>query len=263
VFIYDATTTRIFEMPPYYFFAVIGVVFSSSLFIVLLSKVGYDVKRYTKIFFFSSAGLLIGAKIFGILSGLYLALANGEPVTFGIVFNTGIVFLGGLLGFIGSFWLICKVWNKEVDYGAFDLVAVCIPLFHFWARTGCFFAGCCYGVQTNSQFSVLYTSFSPEGVLTAARIPVQLIEALVNLLIFVILLLLLIKKRLVMHLLKIYLLTYASSRIILEFFRGDLHRGVWNGVSFSQIVSVIIVICTVISLFKAKEKANERYDGNP
>ena len=251
---YDATTTRIFGMPPYSFFSVVGVTFASSLFILLLLKYDFNIRRYTKIFFLSGIGMLIGAKLFGCLTGLYVALANNEPVTFKTIFNTGIVFYGGLLGFLLSFLFICKKWNKWIEYRVVDLAVVCIPLFHFWGRLGCFFAGCCYGKETHSPFSVLYTNKIKEEIVTASRIPVQLVEAGGNIVIFVALVGMLNKKILRGHLFRVYLIIYAVIRIGLEFFRGDFVRGVYHGISFSQVVSVIIFMICFISFFTRKEK---------
>ena len=248
---YNATTTRIFGLTPYFFFAMIGVVCASSLFILLLLKYGFSISRYTKIFLLSGIGLIIGGNIFGFFSRLYVALANNEPINIDTFVTAGFVFYGGLIGFLLTFLLICKIWNKKIDYKIMDLVAVCIPLFHLWGRIGCFFAGCCYGIETHSMFSILYTTSVSGEIITASRIPIQLIESSFNILLFAILLTLLIKHKFKKQLMIIYLSAYAIMRIIIEFFRGDLHRGVWNGISFSQVVSVVIlIICTLIINYK-------------
>ena len=234
--------------------------FASSLFILLLLKYGFNISRYTKIFLLSSVGLLIGGNVFGLLSGLYSALANGEPINLSTFTNTGFVFYGGLIGFILAFLLLCKVWDKTIDYKIMDLVTVTIPLFHTFGRLGCFFAGCCYGIETNSAFSILYTNRVSGEVITATRVPIQLIESSGNMLIFVALLILLIKQKYRNHLLLLYLSTYAIMRIIIEFFRGDLQRGVWNNISFSQFLSVVILIsCAMIMMRTAKERKNENH----
>jgi phosphatidylglycerol:prolipoprotein diacylglycerol transferase len=251
---YDATITKIFDMPPYFFFYVVGVVFASSVFMLLLLKYHYSIPHYTKIFFISAAGLLAGAKLFGFLAGLYRTLANKEAITKDTFFNTGIVFYGGLIGFLLSFLFICRIWNKEIAYGVVDLAAVCIPLFHFWGRLGCFFAGCCYGIESHSAISVLYTNHTEDGIVTASRFPIQLIEAILNLMIFVVLMILLFRQKFKGHLLIVYLCIYATIRIILELFRGDLVRGVWNGVSFSQMVSVLVLVSCVTITIVNKEK---------
>jgi len=252
--VFDATTARVFAMPPYFFFYTVGVVFASAVFILLLLKYDFSIPQYTKIFFISAVGLLVGARLFGIFTGLYRALANQETITADTFLNTGIVFYGGLIGFILSFMLICRVWNKKIDCGVLDLLAVCIPLFHFWGRLGCFFSGCCYGIESYSIFAVLYTSHAGGEVTTVSRIPVQIIEAVLNAMIFILLIRFLFKQMFKGRLLISYLFVYASMRIILELFRGDLARGVWNGVSFSQVVSVFVLIsCLLVVVRKSKE----------
>jgi len=242
-------------MPSYSFFSVVGVTFASSLFILLLLKHGYSIPRYTKIFLLSGIGMLLGAKLFGFLTGLYIAFANNEPISLRTFLDTGIVFYGGLIGFLLSFLFICKKWNKKIEYRVVDIAVVCIPLFHFWGRLGCFFGGCCYGIETQSSFSIFYTTKIKEDIITATRMPIQLIEATGNLVIFIFLLLLLNFGIFKKQLLKLYLFMYAIMRIILEFFRGDLTRGIYHGVSFSQIVSFVIIMACSITLFTKKEKS--------
>ena len=257
---YD-TTTKILGLPPYFFFAVIGGIVASSVFTMLLRKNYYSIRLYSRILLYSSGGLLAGAKLFGVLTGLYSVLANGIPITWGILFKTGIVFYGGLMGFVATFLFVCKKWNKRIDYGVLDLVVVCIPLFHVFARCGCFFAGCCYGIETASPFSILYTNKVQGGFITTPRIPVQLIESALELAIFFVLLTLLNKEKLRGHFLSVYILMYAPIRIILELFRGDEARGIWNGISFSQVVSVLIIITCLVWLFINIRKAKKRFNG--
>jgi len=198
--------------------------------------------------------MLIGAKLFGCFTGLYVALANNKPITLRTILDTGIVFYGGLIGFLLSFLFVCKKWNKVIEYRVVDLAVVCIPLFHFWGRLGCFFGGCCYGMETQSSFSILYTTKINEKIVTASRIPIQLVEAGGNMLILAFLVTMLNTEILKRHLIKVYLFMYAIMRIGLEFFRGDLVRGVYHGISFSQVISIIIVITCFISLLIKKEK---------
>lgn len=251
---YNATTTKIFDMPPYGFFAVMGVVFSSSLFILLLLKYGYSIPIYTKISLLSGIGLLAGAKLFGFLAGLYIALTNRQSINLNTFANTGFVFYGALIGFLTAFLLICKKWHKHVDYRVIDLVAVCIPLCLFWARLGCFSGGCCYGIEDHSIFSILYTNDIMGEIVTVSRIPIQLVEAVLSMIIFFVLLTLLSKGKFKGSLLVVYLFIYAPIRIVLEFFRSDFAHGVWNGVSFSQLISIIIITICFIILFKRKDR---------
>lgn len=250
---FDTTTAHIFTMPPYLFLSGIGVAFTGSVFILLLLKYDHNIPRYTKILLFSGIASLAGAKFFGWLASLYAALAGDAPLTMGM----GFVFYGGVVGFLSTFLLLCKLWGKTVDYAVVDLAVVCVPLFHFWGRLACFFAGCCYGMETHSSFSIMYTTYIGDDIVTASRIPIQLIEAGINGILFVILMKLLCYRRARGHLIFVYLISYTIARFFLEFFRADLDRGIWNGISFSQFVSVLVLIfcLTFIAITKSRKKA--------
>ena len=253
---YDATTTTILDTPPYLFFTVIGVVFATSAFILLLLKYDYFIPRYTKIFLLSSIGLILGAALFGGLSNLYSALASNEIITIYTFMRSGIVFYGGMIGFLATFLFMCRILTKKTDFAVLDIVVVCIPLFHFFGRLGCFFAGCCYGIESSSLLSIIYTNQIGDEAITASRIPVQLFEAVFNFMLFTALLIMLSKKRQKNHLVVVYLIVYAIFRIFIEFLRGDEVRGVWNGISFSQVVSVVILLfCGLFIYKKIREKS--------
>lgn len=259
---YDATTAHIFGIPPYLFFSGIGAAFASSLFILLLLKYGHSIPRYTKIFLLSGIGLLAGAKFFGVLAKLYSALAGNAPITAGIFYNAGLVFYGGMAGFLSTFLLLCIIWNKNIDYEVVDLAIICFPLFHFWGRLACFFAGCCYGAETHSSFfSIAYTTYIGDEIVTASRIPIQLIESGVNVLLFVFLIKLFHNKIFRGRLVFVYLFSYAIARFFLEFFRGDMDRGIWNGISFGQCVSALILIfCSaLLVMIKSRKKTYEEF----
>jgi len=251
---YDATIANVLGIPPYSFFSIVGIVFAASLFIILLLKYDFSIPSYTRIFYASGIGLLVGAKFFGILVSFYNALAKGESISFGIITNSGIVFYGGLIGFLFVFMYICKKAHKKVEYRVIDLLVVCITLFHFWGRIGCFSGGCCYGIESTARISILYTTVIQHGTIdTTMRIPVQLIEACANLVLFTMFALFLKFDKFKCRFLDIYLVVYVTLRIILEFYRGDDYRGVWNGVSFSQAISMILLISIFTTKIVRKE----------
>jgi len=188
-------------------------------------------------------------------------LANSEKISIHTFTSGGIVFYGGMIGFLSAFLLICKIWNKKIENGVLDLVVVCIPLFHFFGRLGCYYAGCCFGIENYSILSIIYTTNIDHEIITLSRFPVQLLEAFFNLCLFVFLLILLSKKRFKEHLTILYLIIYAVMRIFVEMLRGDEVRGVWNGVSFSQVVSVAILLFCVLYVYrKQREKKHEEIE---
>lgn len=166
----------------------------------------------------------------------------------------GMVFYGGLFGAFAGFFVYARLakMTKENRRGMLDVTAVCIPLFHTFGRIGCFFGGCCYGMECSFGYIIHKNDLIPE-VCGVRRFPVQLIEAGCNLLIFFALLIIYNKcikngGKLSGQLLFIYMPIYAVVRFTLEFFRGDIIRGIWFGLSTSQWVSVGILVFSVIRL---------------
>ncbi len=203
----------------------------------------------------SLLGLVLGAKLFGILSYATYLHRQGVPITFEkIVFNSGIVFYGGLLGYFGSFWLLSKYLLPKRRIGR-DIVAVTTPLFHGFARIGCYLGRelvtvdgvettvwrpCCYGIEMDNAFCSHFWG---------NRLPVQLFESAFNFILFAVLLVIFLretKEERRGRLVKLYLFAYSIFRFIIEYFRDDAVRGGFGPFSFSQVVSILILFGLVL-----------------
>ena len=236
---FNSINFQILGIPAYLFCAFTGFVVMTCAYIMLMSSKKYDIEQSMKILLTSIWGMLIGAKIFGILTEIYRNIVNGEKVTFKVVRDTGIVFYGGLFGVLIIF-MIC-LHSKHC------VLAVCIPLFHSIARVGCFLSGCCFGKNYRGIFSINYITTIDGNINESIRFPVQLVESVFEFLIFLYLLKLLSseqwrEEKILMK----YLGLYSIVRFILEYLRGDVRRGIICGVSFSQCISVFIWINLII-----------------
>lgn len=171
-----------------------------------------------------------------------------------VVFG-GSVFYGGLLGGMAAGAILIR--RRKLSGKLYtDTLAPCIPLFHVFGRLGCFLSGCCFGVESPVGFVYHYSPIAmANGV---RRFPVQLVEASVNLCIFLILHRLWQKEKAEGRLLRLYLLMYAPCRFVLEFFRGDTYRGFLFSLSTSQIISILILLGVLVyTIFeKKKQKMN-------
>ena len=225
-------------IPSYIIFSTIGAV-SAVIFLV------YNMENY-KIYFkqllvyiaVSSLTLIIGSRLLFVITMLPDIIKDFSiNKLLYYIFSGGIVFYGGLLGMIFGIWICSKV-RKESVTNMFNFIAPAIPLFHFWGRIGCFFAGCCYGKENSWGVSMAAT---PDTI----RFPVQLFESFCNMLIFISLVIVS-KKFKNKNLMIIYLTEYSICRFILEFFRGDLVRGIWGVLSTSQIISLVILFACIL-----------------
>lgn len=237
-------------------FAALGIVAAFVCALLLCFRMRQNWVRQIPMMLLSLFGLVLGAKLFGMLSyATYLRAAGipREEITLRRLFDdSGIVFYGGLLGYLGTlallFWKLLP--KKRLGW---DIVAASTPLFHAIARVGCYFAHdmiggelvwhpCCYGVKMDNAFCAAFWD---------GRLPVQLFESAFNFGLFLALLLALLRDRRPERRGKridVYLAAYALFRFVIEFFRGDEVRGGLWGLAFSQVVSLLILFAVALKL---------------
>lgn len=179
--------------------------------------------------------------------GSPLEFAQAIAVQFG-----GMVFYGGLLGAIAGFaiWLKRTGRPKE-DY--LDLLAVSIPLFHAFARIGCFLGGCCFGIE--SPIGFMHTVDPIAEANGVVRFPVQLLESACEALLFATMLALFNREKLRGQLIWVWLGSYAIVRFLDEFLRGDAYRGIWGPLSTSQWISLIVLVIVLVHIVRRRNGA--------
>ncbi len=167
----------------------------------------------------------------------------------------GMVFYGGFIGGVIGILIYCRFINKKLNKDNFlDIYAVITPLFHVFGRIGCFLGGCCFGVESEIGFTVHGNTLNP-SINDVNRFPIQLVEAGINLLIFLFILYLFKKDIMRDKLIYVYMLIYPVVRFIDEFFRGDTYRGFLFGLSTSQWISIILFVFAVIMLIVKRNKS--------
>ena len=183
---------------------------------------------------------LVGAKLLLVIvePDQYL----GSMESFLSLLRSGGVFYGGLiLAVIVAFWYIAR--HKMPFWRTCDVFAPAIALGHVTGRLGCLAAGCCYGKPTDLPWGITFNNPLAANVGTPLGVrlhPTQLYEAGAELLILAFLLAT--EKRgraFAGRTFWLYMLLYAISRFIIEFYRGD-PRGMVLGFSTSQFISIIL-----------------------
>ena len=117
-----------------------------------------------------------------------------------------------------------RIWTTA------DLFAPGIALGHVVGRLGCLLAGCCYGTPTTLPWAITFTNpLAAANVGTPLGVPLhptQLYDAGAELLILIVLLVTERRGRpFAGRTFWLYMLLYAISRFVVEFYRGD-DRGV-------------------------------------
>lgn len=245
--------------------AAIGI-FVAGIFVCRLAKKrGLDDNDAIVLLLFTAIGVFFGGHIlygitqFSEIPSIFSSSSFDEFIQNVVWVFGGQVFYGGLLGGIAAAVITAKSMKLELPMYA-DMIATAIPLFHSFARVGCFLSGCCYGIESEFGFTAHGNTLVPE-INGVNRFPVQLLEAALNLILFFVLYSLykksLVNKKLYGKIIYIYLASYSVIRFFDEFLRGDEIRGFVFSLSTSQFISIILFAVAstvlVVSAVKAKK----------
>ena len=248
-----------YEIASYGFIIFLGIIIGSVVAVQYFSKF-HNIKKEDIIYaiLYGIIGLGIGAKLLYLITNIPFLLENYETLD---IWNTlmqmlkgGFVFYGGLIGgILGVF-----IYSKQFKISFKDLLLILvpvIPLVHGIGRIGCLFAGCCYGMEYHGFGAITFhnSNLAPNGI---PLFPTQIIEAICLFIIFIVLLVTY-KKFLETYATEgLYCILNSIVRFTLEFFRGDLIRGVYFNVSTSQWISIAIFIVG-IAIFVYEHKKSK------
>ncbi|MBQ8970232.1 MAG: prolipoprotein diacylglyceryl transferase [Lachnospiraceae bacterium] len=167
-----------------------------------------------------------------------------------VISSSGFVVYGGIFSGVLTIYLFCKI--KKVSFLSYlDAIVPSVALNQGFGRLGCFMAGCCYGRETTSHFSVVFpeNSLAPAGV---HLIPTQLYSAAFDLLLGVVMIVNYRKFKRRGDVAVMYFGCYAIGRFIIEFFRND-ERGAVGALSTSQFISILMLAFSVALYFINKK----------
>jgi phosphatidylglycerol---prolipoprotein diacylglyceryl transferase len=238
----------------YGFMLALGVLSALGLSTWLGKKENLETKTIFDFIFYTLLIGLLGAKLFLFVTdfGYYTrSWSNLKSLLF-----SGGTFYGGLIfGGLFAIWFLRK---HRVNFRVMgDIVGPSMALAHFFGRMGCFFAGCCWGREADScSIAVQFTSSqTTTGVPHHIPLyPTQLMEAGLNLLNFLFLILFYRKKKFAGQIFVLYIFNYSIIRFFVEFFRGDFDRGYifggmahpFTSLSVPQLISILGVIIAII-----------------
>ena len=228
-----------------------GIALAAVLAIFRAKRAGMDENDMIVILACAVGLGLVGAKALylGVTYGLKGTLNLLRTGYFAILVESGQVYYGGLLfGIAGAVIaaMCLRVKGENVAYA----VAPALPLGHAFGRIGCFLGGCCYGLPCGAPWGV---DFSAAGV-TGRMFPIQLVEAFLNLLLAAALTTYAKKAQNRWNILLAYMGAYGILRFSLEFFRGDLARGMGGGLSTSQWVSLTLMLAALAAALLLRGK---------
>ncbi len=188
---------------------------------------------------------LIGAKVLLILVEFPRYFAHPRELL-GVV-RAGGVFLGGFVAaVIAAFILIRKYALPTLR--TFDVITPSVSLAHAVGRIACLMAGCCWGGACERPWAMTYTDPKAAELLGTPLHqhlhPFPVYAAVFNFCLFLGLAYLFRLGLKPGRVFATYLTVYGAGRFLLEYTRGDVHRGfVFGGqLSTSQLIGALMVL---------------------
>lgn len=212
------------------------------------------------------AAALLGGYALEILQALPSAIEkrSSHPLL-----HAGRAAYGGLLFSIGVAYIYRRYARQPI--GSFlDRLSIGAGCAFFLVRIGCWLAGCDYGRPTTFAFGMRFPASSfaaidhsqrgwiPTGHSSLPVHPTQLYESMLGLLSMILAGYLL--KRLPRNgqTFLIWINIYAVGRFIIEFWRGDVDRGIYFGLSSAQIISILILVRGLWQILKMRTRKQQR-----
>ncbi len=228
----------------------IGMIVSFYIALYFSKKENIPEKHIENIFIFSIIGGLIGARVAYIIEHPDQFKSFIDYVA---IWKGGIDWFGGFIGGLLTAVFLIKRYKINI-WKAGDIAAVSIIIGHAIGRLGCTAAGCCYGkpVPEHSFWEHFAIKF-PEGSAAPPGLklyPTQPLEAIGNFLIFGILFFMYRRKSFDGQIFSLYLVLYGAERFLLEFMRNVTPTIQGIGLTWNQVVSIIMIIAGIFLLFK-------------
>lgn len=210
------------------------VTFNRLLFVLILSVVGLGVFAF-------------------LFNSLFHSIEQGKLVM------GGITWLGGVVGAIISFLVLCRLLVPKKRGYEPETLSMLMPgmaLGHAFGRIGCFLGGCCFGRVSDSTLAVIYPEGSyaaklypnAEGTGSLPVLPIPLFEAAFELMLFIFMMLL--PKKVRKYSLSMYSIAYGAFRFVAEFYRGDERGSVGGFVTPSQLLSILLMLFGILLIFE-------------
>ena len=221
---------------------------------------GLDGQRVMDLGIWIIISALLGAKLLLLVVDFRQFTANPRDLL-GLA-RSGGVFYGGLIGAV-TVALVYLRRHKMPLWTTTDVFAPGIALGHIVGRLGCLLAGCCFGRQTSVPWAITFTDpAAMANVGTPLGVPLhptQLYEAGAEALILAFLLVFERRGRpFPGRTFWSYMLLYGVSRFIVEFYRGDSRGMVFDALSTSQFVSVLLVPLSIVMLILLSRRLDPR-----
>ena len=215
---------------------------------------GEDPQKIMDLSFYILISAIAGSRLLYIVVEYKEYISN--PLRIFKVWEGGLVFYGGFI--MAMAVVIIYVKKNEMSlWKVGDILAPSVAIGQGVGRLGCFFAGCCYGRETDVPWAVIFKNPNTLAPMDVHLHPTQLYDSANGFIIFAALLILRKFKKFDGQLFWTYTLLYAVGRFIVEIFRGDERGFVTASLSTSQFIAIPLFAVSIVMLIKLKRRKIE------
>jgi len=247
-------------VPTYAVMLVLGSILGAIVIVDEARRAGFSRRDSLAVLSVAYACGLAGACLVPIVQGAVAWIEHGRFVA-----PTGMAAYGGLIGGVLGGSVVLARMRRPI-WSFLDASAPALGLGYFFARLGCFSAGCDYGTVTTSRFGVTFPAGSyafrdhvasgaldPDAPFSLPVHPTQLYAALSGVALYLLLRAVPTAgdgRRFV-----VLVIGYGVTRSTIELFRGDASRGHVGALSTSQMLAVVTVVVTLAAWRQARVRS--------
>lgn len=208
---------------------ILSIIVNIVLVILISKKFKYKTYEKVSMIMIDTIGILFGGLIYT------------KIVSNGVGFSS----LGGVIGGL-LFLLIYSIITKKDYKYMLILFMPSIPLMYSIGKIGCFVAGCCFGIPYDGLLHVTYNNsvVAPHGV---NLFPVQIVETIIFLIIFIWIINKYIKNNISIQLIMKEVIVCSIAKFMLDFFR---YEHVSKVITSNQIMCLVLFIISLLYLIK-------------
>ena len=247
-------------VPTYAVMLVLGSLLAAIVIVDEARRAGFSRRDSLSVLSVAYVCGLAGAGLVPVVQGFAAWLEHGRFAA-----PTGMAAYGGLIGGVAGGSVVLARMKRNV-WTFLDASAPALGLGYFFARLGCFSAGCDYGKVTDSRFAVAFPAGSyafrdhvasgllaPDAPASLPVHPTQLYAALSGVALYLVL-------RAVPRgpdgrRFVVLVVGYGVTRSVIELFRGDASRGHVGALSTSQLLAVLTVLVTLAAWRHARVRS--------
>lgn len=214
-------------------------------------RVGENPAHILDLGFYMLIAAIVGARLFFL--AVNPEVISESPWAVFQIWRGGLVFYGGFIAAL----ITAIVYLRKIKVPFFrvaDIFAPGLAAGHAVGRIGCFFAGCCYGKSCDLPWAVVFKDPLSLAPLGEHLHPTQLYSVIGNLLIFTFLWIFRKRTRYTGQLFWLYVLLYGLVRAFLEIFRGDPRGLLFDGISVSQGIGLVLAASAAVILLRRRKQ---------